>query len=183
MGTILAIIMGMGLVASEASKGTIEFLLSKPITRESALFEKFLVGAIELIFVALFSTLILYPASNFAGYKIAVSSILLALIPTIIGVIFIFVLTLLYSILLDNPVKVFAASIVSVLVLAIPGWFEKTQKYSLFRVMGAKEAFFDGKLVLSELGIVLITSPFVYLTALYIFNQLEKGEKDAFDDY
>ncbi|MDI6822646.1 MAG: ABC transporter permease subunit [Actinomycetota bacterium] len=89
-GTILAILMGMGLFASEASKQTMEFLLSKPISRNRVALVKFLVGALEIAIIVAVSSFSIYPAAKFTGHDVELSKLIIGSVPTCVGLLLIF---------------------------------------------------------------------------------------------
>ncbi len=173
IGTILAIIMGMNLIAGEKVSKTLEFLLAKPISRASLYFTKFAAGVINLGIIVLVSTTLLYIVSLIMGYQILLGTLFVSTIITLMGLIFIFTLTLLISTILDEPVKVGLLSAFILFLLAIPGWFQKTYFLSVFHHMKAGEYMLEGNFPFTALIIILL----LILGMYYIgFKTFEKNE-------
>ncbi len=171
VGTILAIIVGMNLIAGEKVSKTLEFLLARPISRSSLYFTKFSAGLLSLGLVIFGSTVFLYILSVIMGYELLAGDLFISTLITFIGFIFIFTLTFLISTVLDEPVKVGLLSAFVLLLLAIPGWFQKTRQLSVFHHMSAAEYFLEGKFPFLPLLAVLLLSAGMYYVGIRIFEK------------
>jgi ABC-2 type transport system permease protein len=119
---VLAAVLGASLIASEVSKGTIFFLLSKPISRERVLLVKYAVSALILLGVMVLSSAALLVAAAILGYPqniggMAVSTLLLWL-----GMLFVLGLALLFSVLFKDVLRPLIFALLIPLVLSIPGY-------------------------------------------------------------
>lgn len=173
IGTILAIIMGMNLIAGEKVSKTLEFLLAKPVSRASLYFTKFAAAIISLSIIILGSTAILYIISLIVGYDILPGKLFVSTIITLIGFIFMLTLTLLISTILDEPVKVGLLSAFILFLMAIPGWFRKTYFLSIFHHMKAVEYMLEGNFPVTALIIILLLIMGMYYMGLKIFEKKE----------
>ncbi len=173
VGTILAIITGMNLISGEKVSKTLEFLLAKPVSRSTLYFTKFAAGVISLGLVIWGSTVVLYIVSLIMGHNLLPGKLMVSTLITFIGLIFVFTLTLLFSTILEEPVKVGLLSALCLILLAVPGWFEKTFRLSVFHHMKAFEYFFEGKFPLTALIIISLFSLGMYYMGFKIFERAE----------
>ncbi len=171
IGTILAIIIGMNLIAGEKVSKTLEFLLARPISRSSLYLTKFSAGLFSLTLVIFVSTVTLYIISVIMGYELLAGDLLVSTLISFIGFVFVFTLTFLLSTILDEPVKVGLLSAFILLLLAIPGWFQKTNHLSVFRHMTAAEYFLEGNFPFLPLFIILLASAGMYFLGLRAFEK------------
>lgn len=115
---ILAVLLGSLLISTEASRGTIFFLLSRPMSRNRILLTKYAVGAGVLLAVAIlghafvlgFAVIVKgYPLGIFNVWGMALSSVLIWLVSlSLLG------LAAAFSILFRNPVVSILATCVTV---------------------------------------------------------------------
>lgn len=171
VGTILAIVMGMNLVAGEKVAKTLEFLLARPVSRGTLYFTKFAAGLSSLALVVFGSTVCLFAASALMGYTQGAGGLFLATLVTYAGLIFVFTLTYLVSTVLDEPVKVGLCSALVLLLLSIPGWFPRTRWLSLFRHMSGAGYVLEGNFPLVALSVILLLTAGMYYLGSRLFEQ------------
>lgn len=173
IGAILAIITGMNLISGEKAHKTLEFLLTRPVSRSSIYLTKFLGGIISLGVVVWASTAVLYVTSITAGHNLNAGRLLASSLISFVGLIFIFSLTLLLSSLLEDAVRAGLAAALCTFILAVPGWFESTGHLSIFYHMRAVEFFFENKFPFLPLTIMLAFAAAIYYGGLLIFKKAE----------
>ncbi|RQD76486.1 MAG: hypothetical protein D5R97_04360 [Candidatus Syntrophonatronum acetioxidans] len=173
IGTILAVVMGMNLIAGEKVANTLEFLLAKPLSRGALYFTKFAAGSFSLALIVLGSTAVLYLASLVMGYELMWGQFLVATLITLLGLIFVFLLTLLISTVLDEPVKAGLLSALILLLLALPGWFQQTYRLSVFYHMAGGEYILEGVFPFIPLFVIILISTGVFFAGLKLFERKE----------
>jgi len=123
---ILAAVLGASLIASEVNKGTIFFLLSKPVSRDRVLLTKYMVSALILLGVIVLSGLTILVASAVVGYPQQVGGVLISAILLWLGMLFVLGLALLFSVLFHDVLRPLIFSLVLTLLLSIPGLIPDT---------------------------------------------------------
>jgi ABC-2 type transport system permease protein len=117
---ILAAVLGASLIASEVNKGTIFFLLSKPVSRERVLLTKYLVSALMLLGVMLLSSVALLVAAALVGHPQNVGGVLISTVLLWLGLLFVLGLALLFSVLFKEVLRPLIFSLLIPLLLSIP---------------------------------------------------------------
>jgi ABC-2 type transport system permease protein len=119
---ILAAVLGASLIASEVNKGTIFFLLSKPVSRDRVLLTKYLVSALILLGVVLLSGITILVAAAMVGHPQHVGGVLISTILLWLGMLFVLGLALLFSVLFHDVLRPLIFSLLLTLLLSIPGF-------------------------------------------------------------
>jgi len=123
---LLAAVLGASLIASEASKGTIFFLLSKPVSRDRVLLTKYLVSALILLGVMVLSSVAMLIAAASVGYPQNVGGMLISTVLLWLGELFVLGLALLFSVLFRDVLRPLIFSLLLTLLLSIPGFIPNT---------------------------------------------------------
>lgn len=118
---ILAAVLGASLIASEVNKGTIFFLLSKPVSRNRVLLTKYLVSALILLGVTLLSGVAILVAAAIVGHPQNVGGVLISTILLWLGMLFVLGLALLFSVLFHDVLRPLIFSLLITLLLSVPG--------------------------------------------------------------
>ena len=118
---ILAALLGASLIASEVNKGTIFFLLSKPVSRDRVLLTKYLVSALILLGVLLLSGVAILIAAAIVGLPQNVGGVLISTILLWLGMLFVLGFALLFSVLFHDVLRPLIFSLLLTLLLSIPG--------------------------------------------------------------
>ncbi len=118
---ILAAVLGSSLIAGEVNKGTIFFLLSKPVSRERVLLTKYLVSAAILLGVMLLSGLGLLATAAIVGHPQPVAGVLISTLLLWLGTLFVLGLALLFSVLFHDVLRPLVLSLLITLLLSVPG--------------------------------------------------------------
>jgi len=119
---ILAAVLGASLIASEVNKGTIFFLLSKPVSRDRVLLTKYLVSALILLGVLLLSGVSILIAAVIVGHPQNVGGVLISTVLLWLGMLFVLGLALLFSVLFHDVLRPLIFSLLLTLLLSIPGF-------------------------------------------------------------
>lgn len=131
IGAILAIIFGMSQIAGEVNSNSIGFLLTKPLSRRKIYFSKALAGIINLSIAIIIPTISLLLLANYIFDNLAISSLIVVNILTLLGLILIYSLSLFCSTIIDDPIKAGIITAIIVIAFSIPGWFQVTKRLSL----------------------------------------------------
>jgi len=118
---ILAAVLGASLIAGEINRGTIFFLLSKPVSRDGVLLAKYLVSALILLGAILASGVVLLGVAVLMGHPQPVGGVLISTVLLWLGVLFVLGLALLFSVLFKDVLRSLVGALLVTLVLSIPG--------------------------------------------------------------
>ncbi|HXR66207.1 MAG TPA: ABC transporter permease [Ktedonobacteraceae bacterium] len=119
---ILAAVLGASLIANEVNKGTIFFLLSKPVSRGRVLLTKYLVSTFILLGVMVLSGIALLVAAAIVGHPQNVGGVLISTVLLWLGILFVLGLALLFSVLFHDVLRPLIFSLLLTLLLSIPGF-------------------------------------------------------------
>ncbi len=161
IGTILAILTGMSLIAGEFHGQTAGFLLTRPVSRRVVFFSKAAAGAIILVTAVTVSTLTLILTASFTPHSVEAGRLLVAAGITLLGILVIFAVTMLFSTLIEDPVKAGGAAVLVVVLISALGLLAQTRKLSLFTHMNAARYFLGGvfpavPVVLMALSVIVL---------------------------
>ncbi|MBT9131451.1 MAG: hypothetical protein DDT41_01757 [candidate division WS2 bacterium] len=170
---IYLLFMAAPLLASEESRGTLEFLIAKPISSFSIITAKYSVSLIETIIVAIFSTLILYPASLYMREVFNFSLFFGGLIQSIAGIAFLFSVAFSISSLCKDQVKAIAFSALAYIALSLPSFLPKYHHLSIFRFMQGINILNQEPILWGTIFLLLAASLILMLIANYIFEKKE----------
>ncbi len=173
LGTILAILVGMNLIAGEVNDKTASFLLSRPIARRTVFFTKALAGALILVLAVAISSIVLLVAVHLSPHSLEAGRLMVTTLITLLGLLVIYALTMFYSSLIDEPVKAGAIALVSVLAISVLGFFTQTRKLSLFTHMYGTQYFIGGTFPLLPVVIMSVAIVLLLGAGLYIFENKE----------
>jgi ABC-2 type transport system permease protein len=118
---ILAAVLGASLIAGEINRGTIFFLLSKPVSRDGVLLTKYLVSAFILLGAILASGVALLVVAALVGHPQPIGGVLISTVLLWLGVLFVLGLALLFSVLFKDVLRSLVGALLVTLVLSIPG--------------------------------------------------------------
>jgi len=145
LGILFAVILGMGPLAGEVFYGTAPFLLSKPLTRRQVYFSKALAGLSLLAAAFLGSSLLLYVVSSLKGYALHAAPFAISILIVYLGTAVVYSGTLIFSSLVNEPVKAALYAFVFWFALSIPGYFAAAAPYSFFYHMKGIPYWFKGE--------------------------------------
>jgi ABC-2 type transport system permease protein len=163
MGTILAIIFGSGMISSEVSQNTIQFLLVKPILRKKVFLIKYIVNALALASVVIISTLALYISVIIKGGSFPISVLLQNMVMAALGCIVIYSMAVYWSTVFDQPMKAAMVSGLVALIIAIPGFIPGLKMFSVYYHMTGYEILMGKSLSLSVILVFGMISAVIYI--------------------
>jgi len=103
---IVAIVLGAGLIAGEVNKGTIFFLLGKPISRERVLLIKYAVSALVLLAISAITSIALLVTAALMGHPQDIGGVLISALLLWLGVLFGLGLALMFSVLFKDALAI-----------------------------------------------------------------------------
>ena len=173
MGTVVAIVLGMGSFSLERAQGTVLFLLNTPLSRESIFRTKTFAGLLLLSGTLIVSVLLLFLTSRLFDYHLDFGPFIAVFVLTFMGLFFVFQLTVIFSVLTTDPVKagVFSASCCFVLYAA--GLFNLTRVVSPFYYMGGAAYLYGESYPWIFLPVILALSIGLYVLAQHFWRNLE----------
>jgi ABC-2 type transport system permease protein len=169
---IFAAILGGGLIASEVSKGTIFFLLSKPISREHILLTKYGVSASLLLAVSVICSIAIAIVSILLGYTPALLPLLFATGLLWLANLFPLGLSLFFSVVLSDNLRSVVFSLLIIIALTLlPALLPNGMNWSLLHYWNNQESYLAGSFPLKEYLICLVIAAVPLLAALVVFRQ------------
>ncbi|MBT9175260.1 MAG: hypothetical protein DDT22_00934 [candidate division WS2 bacterium] len=170
---IYLLFMAAPLLASEESRGTLEFLIAKPISSFKIITAKYSINLIETIIVAVFSTLILFPASLYMNEFFDFSLFFSGLAQSIVGIVFLFSVAFCISSLCKDQVKAIAFSALAYIALSLPSYLPKYHHLSIFRFMQGINILSKEPISWGTIFLLAAASLILMLLADYIFQKKE----------
>lgn len=162
---IYAIAVGMGQVAGEVDRNTAGFLFSKPLSRETVYRSKFAAGAAPMIAVMAAATVLSYLAAQVAGKDLP-ALFLAGIVINAVGLLVIYSLALMFSVLFDDQLKAGVTAFGAALLIAVPGWIPGWGMYSLYRQMGAWPVYAGDDWQLPAMAVMLLAAWLFYRIGL-----------------
>jgi ABC-type transport system involved in multi-copper enzyme maturation permease subunit len=169
---LLATLLGGGLIANEVSKGTIFFLLSKPVSRERILLIKYGVSAALLLAVSVIGGIGLAIVGIALSQPQNVLHLLIATVLLWLAALFPLGLALFFSVVLSDGFRAMAFSLLITLafallpVILLNGW-----DWSLWRYWSNLDAYLNGGFPLKEYLVCLVTAAIPLAAALIAFHR------------
>jgi ABC-2 type transport system permease protein len=118
---ILAAVLGASLIAGEINRGTIFFLLSKPVSRDRVLLTKYMVSALILLGAILASGIALLAVGALVGHPQPIGGVFISTLLLWLGMLFVLGLALLFSVLFKDVLRSLVGALLVTLVLSLPG--------------------------------------------------------------
>ena len=173
IGTILAVLVGMNLIAGETSGQTAGFLLARPVSRRNVFLTKALAGMLSIIFMVWLSTIIMVITVHFTAYTVDAGRLLTTTVLTTLGLLLLFCLTMLFSTLIDEPVKAGGATGFVVLLMVFFGWIEPLRWLNLFNYMHGARYFIGGIFPVVPAAIMCAAALVLLAAGLKLFEKKE----------
>lgn len=163
-GSVMAIIFGAGIISSEVSRKTIQFILARPILREDVFTVKFIVNFAALALVVVASTVVLYITVVATGHKIPVVDMVQNIIMALAGMAVIYSMAVYFSTVFDRTLKSAVITGIIAMVLFVPGFFPGLHYYSVYYHMaGSDIALGKGFPFIPLIVLIIITAAFYML--------------------
>ncbi len=142
IGSLLAIILGIGLLAPEIESGTITLLLTNGISRQRVFWTKSILAVGALILLLVVVGILVVPLSSAFGYSLRHFRIIPATLVAALGIAFVFSVSLLISLILKERIWSGIVSAVVFALWSILGFWEATRVFSPFYHMRARDYFY-----------------------------------------
>lgn len=178
MGMLAIILLSMGLVSEEKTKGTLVLVLTKPVSRTGFVLSKFIAQTILVIssiiagaVATYYYTLILFEAGNLSEFALAM---LLYLIYSLL----IITITLFLSTLLSNQVAAGGLALISVFVLSLlPSLHRIFDRYSPYALTITADKIVSKHLGFADslwpMGVSLLLVALLLVLSCFFFNRQE----------
>lgn len=168
---IFAAILGTSLISGEVSRGSIFFLLSKPVSRERVLLTKYATSALLILLVALIGALLVYIIGSTAGHSLVLANILMSVALAWTGTLFVLGLTLVFSVLLHDSVRPALIALSITAMLALPLLLPGGHSLSLISSWFNADTYFRGTFPFTGLLVNLVAAIVPLLIALLLFRK------------
>jgi ABC-type transport system involved in multi-copper enzyme maturation permease subunit len=169
---IFAALLGGGLITSEVSKGTLYFLLSKPVSRERIQLTKYGVSAVLLLAVSVMSSIALAVMGIVMGHPQDVLRLLVATGLLWLAALFPLGLSLFFSVMSPDSLRpVVFSLLITVAVALLPSFLPHGLDWSLRHYWSSLDAYLVGSFPLKEYLVCLVAAVVPLLTALVVFHR------------
>jgi ABC-2 type transport system permease protein len=167
---ILAIVLGAGLIAGEVNKGSIFFLLGKPISRERVLLIKYAVSALILLAINAISCVVLLVTAAIAGHPQDIGGVVISTLLLWLGVLFGLGLALLFSVLFKDALWPLICALAITLLTVIPSFIPNWGIWNLTSYWSNQAIFLGQGFPFKEFAICLIAAVVPLMLALAPFR-------------
>jgi len=168
---IMAIVLGAGLIAGEVNKGTIFFLLGKPISRERVLLIKYAVSALILLAISAISCIALLVTAAIAGHPQNIEGVVLSTFLLWLGVLFGLGLALLFSVFFKDALWPLICALVITLLMLIPSFIPGWGAWNLIGYWSNQAVYLGQGFPTKEFSICLVAAVVPLLLALVLFRK------------
>jgi ABC-type transport system involved in multi-copper enzyme maturation permease subunit len=169
---LFAVILGGGLIAGEVRKGTIFFLLSKPVSRERILLTKYTVSAGLLLAVGVMSSLAIVIASIAVGQPLDLLHLLIATGLLWLAALFPLGLSLFFSLFSSDTFRpVVFSLLLTVALVLLPVILPNGVDWSLGHYWNNQHTYLAGGFPLKEYLVCLLTALVPLIAALVVFRR------------
>lgn len=163
LGSILAVIFGAGMISTEVSRKTMQFLLAKPLSRQDIFTAKYVVNYIILALTVVISTLALYIGIIVAGRSYPLGLIVESTVIATAGLGVVFSMAAYFSAIFDRTLISVVVSALAALALSVPGYFPALVKYSLYYQMAGIGIIKNEEFPLVMLAVLVLVSAVLYM--------------------
>lgn len=168
---LLAAVLGASLIGGEVNKGTIFFLLSKPVSRVRVLLVKYAVSAALLLAMIVVSSAALLVTAAIVGHPqnpggVAISTLLLWL-----GTLFVLGLALLFSVLYKDVLRPLLFALLITVLTVIPGFIPGWSDWSLTNYWSSQAAYLGQEFPTKALLVCLVAAIAPVLLAIPLFRR------------
>jgi ABC-type transport system involved in multi-copper enzyme maturation permease subunit len=163
---VFAILIGVGGVVTESSRGTALFTLSLPVTRRRLLFSRAATGATELAALALLPSLLIPLLSPIIGESYSLARVIIYALMIIAGGLVFFAFSILLSTIFTDQVKPIIIGLGAAFALTtVSFFFKRLAPYNVFNIMSGDSYFRTGELPLAGLaGSLMVAAAMFYVS-------------------
>lgn len=160
IGTLLAIVLGIGLLAPEIESGTITLLLTNGACRRRVFWIKASLAIVALILLPMVISLLIPPFSRVFGYSLSHLRLVPATLVACLGLSFVLAVSLFISLLVKDRIWSGIASAILFGLWSVLGFWKSTRVLSPFYHMRAADYFFGETKFpwLTALGFLIATA-------------------------
>ncbi|HLW02218.1 MAG TPA: ABC transporter permease subunit [Ktedonobacterales bacterium] len=168
---VLAAVLGCSLIGTEANKGTIYFLLSKPVSRVRVLLVKYAVSAALLLAIIVAASAALLVTAAIVGHPQNVGGLAISTLLLWLGTLFVLGLALLFSILFKDILRPLVLALILTILTAIPGFIPNWSDWSLPGYWSSQTAYLGQEFPTKALIICLIAAIVPVVVAIPLFQK------------
>ncbi len=168
---ILAAVLGCSLIGAEANKGTIYFLLSKPVSRVRVLLVKYAVSAALLLAITVAASVVLLVVSAIIGHPQNVGGLAVSTLLLWLGTLFVLGLALLFSVLFKDILRPLVLSLIIAVITVIPGFIPNWSDWSLPGYWSSQAAYLGQEFPTKALIICLVAAIVPVIIAIPLFQK------------
>ncbi len=168
---ILAAVLGASLIAGEVNKGTIFFLLSKPVSRDRVLLTKYLVSALILLWATLLGGVAFLVVAAIVGHPQNVGGVLISSVLLWLGMLFVLGLSLLFSVLFKDVLRPLVGSLLVTVLVSVPGIIPNANTWNLTFYWSNFAAYQGTVFPLKALLICLVAAIVPVVLAIPLFRK------------
>ena len=168
---IVAIVLGAGLIAGEVNKGTIFFLLGKPISRERVLLIKYAVSALILLAISAITSIALLVTAALMGHPQNIGGVIISTFLLWLGVLFGLGLALMFSVLFKDALWPLICALVITLLTVIPSFIPGWGSWNLISYWSDQSVYLGQGLPFKEFVICLVSALLPLILALALFRK------------
>ena len=172
-GTLLAVLLGMGVIGSEFQDGTLPFLLARPINRTDLFKNKL---GFQIIIMALFSvilTVYLGLFASFQGREIFLSRFFLSLIPLGLKFLVAYLLAVNLSLLLKDQVKSGIFSLAIILGFWVVSNLTPFNNIFYYNWANIADYYVNGSFPVIDTALLILLNTGLYGLALSRFKKID----------
>lgn len=170
---IMAITLGMGVVANEYNRKTASFLLARPISKIRILGNKFGAGIIVLAVIIFISTLTMLFTAWLIGKHFDWGTQMAFAIPSFIGSVLIFAITAFFSSFASNALTAALGGLTTAICSVLSSYFLKSSVLNILFHMAGVQFFEEGIFPIAFVFTsIVLTAVFFFLTLL-LFSRRE----------
>jgi ABC-type transport system involved in multi-copper enzyme maturation permease subunit len=169
---LFAVVLGSGLIADEVKKGTIFFLLSKPVSRERILLTKYAVSAWLLLAVSIINGLAIIIASIVMGQPQNLLHLLIATVLLWLAALFPLGVSLFFSLFSSDTIRPLVFSLfLTVVLVVLPVVLPNGWDWSLGSYWSNQHVYLVGGFPLKEYLVCLLTALVPLVAGLVVFRR------------
>ena len=170
ISVLLSILLGMSVFAREVENHTIEFLLSRPLSRKRLFLEKTLYHLLMILFIITINTAILGITATVMNYSINFSRLFIGITPVFGKCFIVYSTALLLSLFFDDQVQSGIFTLVGVLIVWSTSFIEVLDFINIFSYAGVTPYYIQGIFSIMDLVIIYFIGLLIYGISYYRFK-------------
>ena len=170
ISVIFAILLGMSVISSEVEDHTLEFLLTRPLSRNNIFIQKTAIQLIISLLIIFTTTIILALISVIQNYDVNFIRLIIAIIPLYAKFLIIYGLSLLISLFLDDQVKSGLSTVLLLLIVWGISAIWNISALNLFSYAPISPYYINGMFPWVAVIKLYITAFLIYTLSLYKFR-------------